>query len=1140
MPPKFEDVKVEEQQKPQEPVKAPLEKVGAENLADFANNNQEIEKAENDNKAKEDKKSDKAKQENERKATIVNAIRKNILTDMQDVNARSRLGRHQMSTAQSKESVKIISQLDERKKIIRKQHVLDYEYRYLTGQYKNREALEKEIKTHLMNVRKDLTQATKANDERNKKSYEDYMAKAEVIRKQKADREAKMAEMIRQVAQSASSIKGDLKEENPEAKAKVNENVEVNNNEIKPEEKNENAVIANENNVDVNNAAKEEVNKENAAANENKPPVNVIVNKKTNLKALFAKQLNKKNAKNSSNKQVVNNDAKENDKKKAEKPDNNQNANPVENENVPKAVNEEIKEEANNEKLDNDVTGLKFEQGGEDEQPVLEEMNPLPVKNEPSSNKVIENKEQQQNILVNLENKPENEEIPKEIEVKNEENPKENEIKNEELPKENVANQEDALDTDVFLNFGDDGLNQSFYIDNDDQEAIAAFQENIKDDTEQKAKGNNPPKNNEPEQEKPQEELKEEIENKPGEEAKENPEEAKKPVNPNKPDLLFNKANAAPKPKAEKNEEQKLEGIVEVDKDEESEEELEDLDPDILNNSFNAMEDEENEAAKAALAEAENGKGNNEDENAIKLLPLGGKEKADKKKTVKEIAADITQIEGVDSKIKPQLDADVAAFLSTLDKVAPNSSPMFSSLRSANNRRKFKDNAKLLDANEDEIGKIANEWPKKLVPYHDNKVKNFSDEYDSLASTWYSLTRQYATSNLGKDRTQAQIIEAIQNRSIPKESAKAIVEYTGIYDEEGIIKLMDRLASNPYLKIDTEDIPLKDVESADGVPSIFDHSVEHEQIAMYSTGKNGVKQKHLFDRTFMGFQSENDAENNGQKKKGKKGAGKVPKNEVFLYYAEQLGLTTDVIDEDGNLVFSESNSRYIAELSKRYKIDDRILNNYFRESNSNLEKNEIISNAIRRSVFFRHINPIAIRQYSLYDAREKLGPAKVMYRTGEGEDDVIMYERNNPELDEKSFVIAPVVKEFTEWSQDKVSLDATKFKESLSTFLGDANYIDNPDFDRILSRDTGICSKDYLQDLMKIFMVIDYFELSKHPQIEEYQKLVAIISKALKLNMDDEKIKNATINDIFTHVKLSKGSDWHAVLKDSLKIFIPS
>ena len=1107
MPPKVEEQKVEEQPKAQEEVKAPLENVGAQNLAAIADKADEKDNAE---KAKEEEEKKKAE---ERKATIINVIRKNIRSELQDANAKSRLGRHGMADQHRSEANKIAKKLNERRKVVRDQKVLDYEFDYLTGRYRNRKEFEQEIKDHLASIKKNISASYKTQLAKNETRHKAYLERVEAVQKEKAAREANMAEMIKKLSQSASSIPGEEKKEEPA----------VNNNEIKQEEKIENAKAPNKLPEAQNEVKQEEKPVENVQQNEEQ---NKEENKQENVEQKV--EQNKEENIEQKPKENDNNEPEANEKpvknnneiqqanrvpieEHQEEPVNNKEEIVAADQNKPEAVIEGNQEEAGNENPVNELAGPENEQNGEEKPPVIEQMNPLPAKNEPVANN----------------------EVPKE------EIPVNNEPLEEKKPEEEKAPEGE----EVLFNLDSDLMNQPIYIDKDDEAGMAAFNELV---------GNNEPEKAQPEQK-----------NAPEGKAEEKAPKLPADINEKLPELTTNdKAKLLADFKLKLNEAPKLDAISEASKDleeideEKPEEEVFEEDAaELLNKSFDLLDEgDANGAMKEVLDEGIIVKSNAEDENVLPIIPAkieedvekDEEEAADKNpktakkpKTIKDIAKDLTTFtQSIDPDIKPMLDADIAAFTSTLDKITPGSSPKFTTIRSAANRRKYESNEKFLSNNEKEIDKISEDWQKKLPPYHDNDVKQYSDAYDVLAKTWYELTREFSVSKLGEKATQAQIVEAIKNRSIPEDSAKQIVEYTGIFDDAGMIDLMDKIVANPYMRIVSDDVPMTDAPSSDGTPSEYEHSVDHEQIAMYSApDKNGVRQKYIFNRSFLGFQTPNEenAGNNGGKKGKKKENNTSENNAIQLFYAEQLGLAADAVDEKGNYLFSEQNRATIAELSKRYGIDETAIEDYNRDDR--LRKNENLSNAIRNSIFFRHINPIAIRLYSLYDAREKLGSKTIQIKTVDDDGHFLTFPINNP-LMQAPFPLAPGMDAFTEWSADKLSLDPAKFKESLATLLGDATILDNPAFDRILARDTGICSKDYLQDIMKIFMVIDYFELTKRDESPENKKNIAVLAKALGLNPEDEKLKDAKLADIFARIKLSKGSDWHAVLRDSLKIVV--
>ncbi|MBQ7615130.1 MAG: phage tail tape measure protein [Butyrivibrio sp.] len=461
------------------------------------------------------------------------------------------------------------------------------------------------------------------------------------------------------------------------------------------------------------------------------------------------------------------------------------------------------------------------------------------------------------------------------------------------------------------------------------------------------------------------------------------------------------------------------------------------------------------------------------------------------------------------------LKKDVSDYVAILQNLDAGNKPFFTSFAGWNNRRKADNIEADLDKNEEQIKKIMTAWKSRRDYHKDVDVKPLDRTYDSIARSWYELTHQYTVSQLPEDATEAEIMSSLENRSIPVEAAKSIEEYTGYFDETEMDNLLGKIEDNPYLELDQEDIPKKSLAPADTSPSESELSVVHTDITMYSKADEfGNQRKFVFDRTFMGREVESDRKS--QKRKWRKrGYGRKKVDSNIILHAEQANLVSDMLDENGEFMYSESNRGMVHNLKKTFGVSQRAMYEPDKEPEKEPEQEadmmEKISSAIRTSVFFKHINSETILRYAAYNE----GPVK------EGE-----------EVSE--FALAPGLSEFAGWAVTQTLSEPETFNQAIGKLLGDESFSSAPEFNEALKKETGISGLSELQKLVKIFMIIDSHNLLNNAKTPEQEKLVEVVINGVFNKADPEIIKSAKLSELLKYVGLSAESDWRAILNQAV------
>ena len=132
--------------------------------------------------------------------------------------------------------------------------------------------------------------------------------------------------------------------------------------------------------------------------------------------------------------------------------------------------------------------------------------------------------------------------------------------------------------------------------------------------------------------------------------------------------------------------------------------------------------------------------------------------------------------------------------------------------------------------------------------------------------------------------------------------------------------------------------------------------------------------------------------------------------------------------------------------------------------------------------------------------------------------------------------VAPMVTSFLSWIVGKVKYDKSVFKDNIASMLGDKSYAKTSYFDKVLQRETGIISSDYLVDIARIFMSIDTHALAHKPDKSAGELALAkAVVGTMYGNVNDDSVKTVKLENLLKYSGFSEDSDWRAVLRNSLK-----
>ena len=235
-------------------------------------------------------------------------------------------------------------------------------------------------------------------------------------------------------------------------------------------------------------------------------------------------------------------------------------------------------------------------------------------------------------------------------------------------------------------------------------------------------------------------------------------------------------------------------------------------------------------------------------------------------------------------------------------------------------------------------------------------------------------------------------------RRIPKDASKKIMEYTGIYDLDMLDNTLDAVIGDPDVLINAGSFNIVDFKGRQAQTTRFDpvnHTNIHTGILMYSRpdGQTGLRTRYKFDRKLMGRMA---------KKQFTAAHPDIPTAldpslvDATEHLAEELELESDERDVDGRYLFSEKSAEIVTARLKRNGETVRgfYLNGQFvtDEDASSAPKGEVAGKegmkwrgtpnwdkrekaeklrvAIRKSVFFQHVNARTIQYYASYQAEE--------------------------------------------------------------------------------------------------------------------------------------------------------------------------
>ncbi|MBR2187564.1 MAG: hypothetical protein IJ857_09525 [Lachnospiraceae bacterium] len=130
---------------------------------------------------------------------------------------------------------------------------------------------------------------------------------------------------------------------------------------------------------------------------------------------------------------------------------------------------------------------------------------------------------------------------------------------------------------------------------------------------------------------------------------------------------------------------------------------------------------------------------------------------------------------------------------------------------------------------------------------------------------------------------------------------------------------------------------------------------------------------------------------------------------------------------------------------------------------------------------------------------------------------------------------APMLANFLGWVVGKVKYDKQNFKNNIGQMLGDPKYVKTSYFDKVLRRETGIVSSDYLVDLARIFTSIDTHVLINKPEKTGGEmELAKTVVGTLYGNVNEDSIKTIKLSAMMKYAGVNGESDWRALLRNSI------
>ena len=242
--------------------------------------------------------------------------------------------------------------------------------------------------------------------------------------------------------------------------------------------------------------------------------------------------------------------------------------------------------------------------------------------------------------------------------------------------------------------------------------------------------------------------------------------------------------------------------------------------------------------------------------------------------------------------------------------------------------------------------------------------------------------------------------EEQDRRAIPEDAAKSIVEYTGVYDELGLDRLLVNVTHDPDTAVTAASFTITDYKALDpDKPNVdtANHTKTHKKILMLTQANEGtgIKSRMKFTADLMGRMSKRQFTASDSD-----ALTAVSYPQPREYYeevqAEQANLESDERDINGGYLYSEQNAEILQARLKRngQTVHGFYMNGQFvtdedtatapdgrvsgkegmkwwgRRSWTKQEKAEKLRVAIRKSAFFQHVNARTIQFYTSYQADE--------------------------------------------------------------------------------------------------------------------------------------------------------------------------
>ncbi len=299
---------------------------------------------------------------------------------------------------------------------------------------------------------------------------------------------------------------------------------------------------------------------------------------------------------------------------------------------------------------------------------------------------------------------------------------------------------------------------------------------------------------------------------------------------------------------------------------------------------------------------------------------------------------------------------------------------------------------------DDQVNKLvakSRRWQAIRADYAKTSVKKRYKTYDGLAKSWYELTHSYALSALPENATEEQRRAATENRTIPAENAKNIVEYTGIYNEMRLLNAIGQALANPSVPIDPaaiEKVPYKESRNnGEGANRLYK---SHKKILMLSETdqSTGKRVRYKFNPDFLGVKAKSQFV--AADSEATELDNTVDQQQI---HAESAHLESDRRDINNRFLFSENSAEILHANLKRNKqtVYGFLMNGEFLTDDSGgeddgnggervsgkqdmkffgrrnwdkQEKAEKLRVAIRTSPFFQHVNARTIQYYAGYNA----------------------------------------------------------------------------------------------------------------------------------------------------------------------------